>query len=649
VGALSINLRARDRLVVVVGAGRVAARKAATLLRAGATVRMIAPEVDAAVRKMHGPRLEVIERRYEEGDLRGALLVIAATNDDEINAKICLAARAACVLCSNAGEPSTGDFSLPASLHRGAVTVTVDTGGASPNLAKRILEQIDARLDPQLGAASQTLKIMRSYIRTAALLPERGDVLREVAGLPLPFLASMNQPEAQDFVDRALRRRRGIRAAATEQTATCASRGSPLALAQTRTITSRLAEAGVNTRLLTIATRGDLMPNRPLSSLQAENIFVKEIETALLEGRADYAVHSCKDLPSILDRGLRLVAISEREDPRDAFCSERFASFDALPIGARVGTSSVRRRAQLAALRQDLDYCDCRGNVDTRLRKLRAGDFDAIVLAMAGMVRLGERAAYTVPFEPDELVPAVAQGALAIEMRAEDGDLAATIRATINDARSETAIVCERAALSSLGGGCNAPIGIHAQWKNETLEARGIVLSADGARFVSARLKTKATDTAQAIDLGKRLAAQLQACGAERILEEPSVVWPLIDKLILLPRTQKRPSRIAQALEEQGACVVQIRSAEEAPQALGERAPDMIVFPSSGAVEVVVPLLAAWQKSAFRPAVVAMGPLSAKAAARRGLTADRIAEDASVDSLLAAVRQHFAKDPSPAR
>lgn len=646
--ALSMNLRVADRLAVVVGGGRVAARKAAALLRAGAIVRMIAPEFDADLRAMNDPHLELIERRYRDGDLHGAWLVIVATSDRALNSTICSDARKMRILCSNAGQPSAGDFSLPAALHRGAINVTVDTGGASPTLAKRILEQIDEQLDPNVGAAAQTLALMRSYLGSlGASQRERAEALRELAEVAPKLLGSMTQTQAQEVVDQTLRRRGDPARGFSHETATCASRGSRLALTQTALITSRLAQAGIRSQVVTIATQGDLMPDRPLSSL-AENIFVKEIEASLLAGRADYAVHSCKDLPSTLEAGLQLIAVSAREDPRDAFCSERFGAFEALPAGARVGTSSARRHAQLAALRPDLTYVDCRGNVDTRLKKLRAGEFDAIILAMAGLVRLGARAVYTVPFEPHELVPAVGQGALAIEMRAEGGSLAAAVRTAINDQRSEIAIHCERAALAALGGGCNAPIGIHAHWQGDALCVGGIVLSSDGARTVSARVKSRAANTVQASNLGRRLAEQLQASGAAQIARGSSNAGPLCGKLILLPRTQERPSRIALALEQQGARVVQIRSAEEALDALGEGAPDMVVFPSSGSVEAVAPLLAAWHRRQPRPTVAAMGPASAAAAAERGLAADIVAKDASVPSLLAVIQRHFTNDnPTP--
>ncbi|MHB8462730.1 MAG: hydroxymethylbilane synthase, partial [Vulcanimicrobiaceae bacterium] len=202
------------------------------------------------------------------------------------------------------------------------------------------------------------------------------------------------------------------------------------------------------------------------------------LEQALADRRADYAVHSAKDLPSSLSAEFSLAAISRREDPRDAFCSERYAGFAALPIGARIGTSSPRRVAQLRHRRPDLVFCDIRGNIDTRLRKLRDGEFDAIVLAMAGLRRLGISATHTHAFAVDDLVPAVGQGALAIEIRSDDAALQRELFAAVNDRDTALAVTCERAALAELQAGCNAPIGIHAVVTESTAHVSASALTA---------------------------------------------------------------------------------------------------------------------------------------------------------------------------
>ncbi len=225
---------------------------------------------------------------------------------------------------------------------------------------------------------------------------------------------------------------------------------------------ARLAERGIATTLLGVTTTGDRDQRTPIDRLGEANVFVKELETALRERRADYAVHSAKDLAGSLADDMRIVAVSRREDARDAFCSERYPNFESLPPGAVVGTSSNRRQAQLAALRPDLRYEALRGNVDTRLRKLAAGEYDAIVLAMAGLNRLGVCARHVVPFTVECVVPAVGQGALAIETRADDEGLGSVLREAVNDPESELCVTCERAALRAMRAGCSAPLGVHA-------------------------------------------------------------------------------------------------------------------------------------------------------------------------------------------
>ena len=630
---LSINLRIAGRSVVVIGGGRVAARRAATLLKAGAYVRAVARQFCAEMIAAQNDRLEVIERPYEPSDLAGAFIAIAATDDPEINAAVCADAAVARILCNNVSQPEGGDFTFPAVAQRGRVTIAVDSAGASPAFSARLLNELMATVDPRAADAAETLALIRERGSTIEDPLERRRLLSAAAQLPLDTLASMKPEEA-------FATPRPIESSAA-QSVTCASRGSRLALEQTSSITTKLERAGVRSRVLTVATRGDLSPHRPLSAMNAENIFVKEIETALLDGRADYAVHSCKDLPSSLDAGLELVAISPREDSRDAFCSERFASFFDLPPGASVGTSSVRRRAQLMSLRRDLEYVNCRGNVDTRLRKLRDGEFDAIVIAMAGLQRLGAAAHYTIAFELDEMVPAVGQGALAIEMRAEKSELQRTIRKTINDPKVEFAIACERAALAALGGGCNAPIGIHAHWNRSALLTFGIVCSEDGSRSVSGRVEDAPESVEEAAVLGRLLTSRLAAAGAGQLLGSEGGGLPLASRLILLPRTQDRDSRLAPALELAGAQVVQVRGGEEAARALAEQAVDMVVFASSGSVDTVGEMFRTWRVDATRPAIAAMGEKSADAATRRGVTPDVVAEEPTIESLVMAVRQYF--------
>ncbi len=298
--------------------------------------------------------------------------------------------------------------------------------------------------------------------------------------------------------------------------AICASRASALATAQARTVAATVAKRGIASEILNVTTAGDRDRKRPLHAFGDVNVFVKELEHALLERRADYAVHSAKDLPSELSIGMALAAISAREDPRDAFCSERYASFDALPSGAVVGTSSLRRRFQLKALRPELTYVDLRGNVDTRLRRLSEGAYDAIVLAAAGLQRLGARATHTVPFSVEAIVPAAGQGALAVETRADDELFAYELRAAVNDAVAECCVLCERAALRALHAGCSTPIGVNASLEGTRMRAH--LAYATPEDIVRERVDGEVHGTRDAELLGESLAqrvlSRLQTSGA---------------------------------------------------------------------------------------------------------------------------------------
>ena len=414
-------------------------------------------------------------------------------------------------------------------------------------------------------------------------------------------------------------------------------------MTQTRAVAAKLAQHGIATEIVNVTTTGDRVQDRSLVAIGAESLFVKELELALRDGRAQYAVHSCKDLPSTLPDDMLLAAISSREDPRDAFCSEQYPSFAALPAGARVGTSSLRRRAQLAALRGDLQYVDVRGNVDTRLRKLREGQYDAIVLASAGLRRLGVSATYTVPFEVTQLVPAVAQGALGIETLANAPEIAQRIREAVNDETIERAVLCERAALRTLQGGCQAPIGIHARWENSTLVVDGVIASLDGKTVIRDRRSGVITNNGSAEDLGIDLARALLAAGAAQILAvspRPQAL-PLSGKVVVLPRTHERASRIAAALRADGAEVVEVRTGEADSSDLGQRVPDVIVFPSSASVNAAAAYWHRVHRYERRPAVAAMGPASSAAAHAAGFTPDVVAPEAEIDALVGALRAHL--------
>jgi hydroxymethylbilane synthase len=280
------------------------------------------------------------------------------------------------------------------------------------------------------------------------------------------------------------------------------TRGSALALAQARWVAERLPG---ETELVPIATAGDR------GSRDDKSRFVKEIEEALLAGTVDLAVHSAKDVPGELPEGLSIVGVPERADPRDALCGA--SSLDVLPEGAVVGTASVRRRAQLLGLRPDVDVRELRGNVDTRLRRLADGDFDAIVLARAGLERLG-RGDEGVPLP--ELVPAPGQGCLALEARADDAATAEAV-AALTDRAALTALTAERAVVTALGATCNTPIGVHAVPGPHTLRLTAFVGLPDGSHWIRDELEG---DAAEPAALGREVAARLTAAGADALLAE---------------------------------------------------------------------------------------------------------------------------------
>ena len=290
-----------------------------------------------------------------------------------------------------------------------------------------------------------------------------------------------------------------------------ASRGSQLALWQAHWVQERLAALGLETRIEIIRTTGDRITDVPLAKVGGKGLFTKEIEDALLDGRADLAVHSLKDLPTELPAGLVLASVPPREDPRDAMVGARLQD---LPSGAKVGTSSLRRAAQLRKLRPDLDIESVRGNLDTRLRKQEQGQYQAIVLAAAGLKRLGWGDRIAEILGPEVMCSAVGQGALAIETRAEGPGFEACRQ--LDHAPTRAEVTAERAVLASLGGGCQVPIGARAVAQDGRLHLVGLVISPDGASFVRAESEGP---LAEAEAMGASLGARLLADGARQILE----------------------------------------------------------------------------------------------------------------------------------
>ena len=290
------------------------------------------------------------------------------------------------------------------------------------------------------------------------------------------------------------------------------SQGSQLALWQANHIADALRGLGHEVSIEVIRTTGDRMQNIAFASVGAKGMFTREIEEALQANTIDLAVHSLKDLPTELGEPFTLAAIPQRADPRDVLVSERYASFDALPAGAVVGTSSLRRQAQLRARRLDLEYVEFRGNVDTRLAKLTQGKADAIILAAAGLDRLQKTGVIRERFAPEVLCPAPGQGALAIECRAGDESIHAALQ-PLEDPDTRHAITAERQCLAALGGGCLVPIGAYCHRTGDEWSLRAVVASPDGRQMICAERTHNNPER-----LGEELAQQLLDQGAGAIL-----------------------------------------------------------------------------------------------------------------------------------
>jgi hydroxymethylbilane synthase len=419
-------------------------------------------------------------------------------------------------------------------------------------------------------------------------------------------------------------------------TLTIGSRGSQLALWQARHIASRLAAQGVETRIEIIKTTGDKITDVPLAKVGAKGLFTKEIEEALLDGRIDLAVHSLKDLPTVLPAGLTIAAIPERELPYDALVGSTLA---ALKQGAKVGTSSLRRSAQLRARRPDLVIENIRGNLDTRLRKLDEGRYDAILLAGAGLRRLGWQERIAELLMPDVMCPAVGQGALAVETR--DSGEALEICRRLDDAATRAAVTAERAVLRSLGGGCQVPIGAHAAVDGGRLRLRAVVIHPDGGTSVSRECEGAVEDAAK---LGEQAAAWLLDNGASAILREVyGTSMPLAGKRVVVTRGRDQSGALAEKLRSYGAEVVELPVIEFV--AVEDTAPldraaakletyDWLIFTSANGVAFFTRRAA---PARFRGKVCAVGPATAAAAENAGFKVDAMPAEYVGESIVAAL------------
>ena len=297
-----------------------------------------------------------------------------------------------------------------------------------------------------------------------------------------------------------------------------ATRKSPLALWQAHYVSDLLKHhhPELTIELVTMTTQGDKILDTPLAKVGGKGLFVKELETGMLEGRADIAVHSMKDVPVEFPSGLHLAVICEREDPRDAFVSNNFKTLEELPQGARLGTSSLRRQSQISALRPDLNIIDLRGNVNTRLKKLDDGEYDAIILAAAGLKRLEFDDRITQFIGTDICLPAIGQGAVGIECRTDDARVMNLI-APLNDNKTQIRVLAERAMNARLQGGCQVPIAGYAEYERGIVLLRGLVGQVNGEQIIRGEI---AGPPENAEELGNVLAEDLLSRGADKILNE---------------------------------------------------------------------------------------------------------------------------------
>ncbi|WAR44675.1 hydroxymethylbilane synthase [Methylomonas rapida] len=304
----------------------------------------------------------------------------------------------------------------------------------------------------------------------------------------------------------------------TEKIIRIATRQSPLALWQAEHVAARLQQAfpGLKTELVKMVTRGDKMLDAPLAKVGGKGLFVKELEQGMLEGTADIAVHSMKDVPVEFPDGLHLAVILDREDPTDAFVSNSYRSLADLPADARIGTSSLRRQCQIKEKFPQAEILSLRGNVNTRLAKLDAGEYDAIILASAGLKRLGLAERITAPLTPDESLPAMGQGAIGIECRIDDAEIHDYLR-VLHDEDTSIRVNAERAMNARLNGGCQVPIAGFAEIRGERLFMRGLVGSPDGKLLYRAEAESGLD---QAEQLGQGIADDLLRQGADKILRE---------------------------------------------------------------------------------------------------------------------------------
>lgn len=422
------------------------------------------------------------------------------------------------------------------------------------------------------------------------------------------------------------------------------SRGSELALAQTNHMAECIRAAAPGTEVVVeiISTKGDKVTDTPLAKIGGKGLFTKELETALLEKSIDLAVHSLKDLPTELPAGLCLACVPEREDPRDALIARDGLTWKTLPHGARVGTSSLRRKVQLLAVRPDLEILDLRGNVPTRINKLTTQNLDAIVLACAGLNRLGLSAHITQAMEPEVMLSAVGQGALGLETREDDAELRG-ILSRIHDAHAFAEVRAERALLNALGGGCQTPLAALARAHGDALTLHACIASASGDQVLRVTLSGSTLDPEA---LGRAAAEQFLRDGARSIIQRAVNIavhgdLPLAGRKILVARARKQAGGLAEELSTLGASVITLPLIEivavTPPAVPVPHAGDWVVFTSVNAVEHYLHVLE--DPEVLHAAdICAIGPGTLAALQQRGIPATLTPRESVAESVVESLR-----------
>lgn len=450
---LPIFFDIKDRHIYIIGGGRIALRKAARLMEYQPRLTVISPSFSDGFKALIG-NVRLIRDIYKAEYIDDAFMIIAATDNEDVNNEISSYCKEKKILCSRVDCVGKSDFYIPGILKRGDLQIGVSTAGKSPVMTKSILK----RIDHMLGYT------------------EAGDKLEGEIKMKIII----------------------------------GTRGSKLALAQSWLVQEELKRLNpdIDFELKTIISKGDLVLDKPVDSIGGKGVFVKEIEEALLNGDIDLAIHSMKDLPTDDTDGLIIAGVPKREDYRDALILRKgLSSLADLPIGGRIGTGSKRRGMQIKKIRPDLVIVPIRGNVDTRIRKLDYSDLDGIILAVAGLKRIGLDNRITEYFSIEDMLPAPAQGALALQIRADDKWVRGILDSII-DSQATMEVSVERAFLKALGGDCNSPAGALCQLVDKELRIQGIY-SLDGIELIRQGLKGPAEG-------GDWLGIEL----ANRILEE---------------------------------------------------------------------------------------------------------------------------------